>query len=78
MEDELIDLCRYGKPRISLMSNGWLCTVDMHVASNGTSFEIKSDYDCKKPSEAIRQTKERIIETLKMYESASLKIGVDK
>jgi hypothetical protein len=73
MENDLIALCKYGKPRIAKMPDGWMCSVDMHVAAKGTSFEVKSDFNCITPSAAVEQVMQRIEDTLKMYGVCDLK-----
>ncbi len=65
---QLLDaLCYYGKPRLSPLVSGWYCVVEMHVASKGASFEIKSDFDHATPGDAARMCASRIAATLRSY-----------
>jgi hypothetical protein len=64
LEDILMRLAQFGKPRVSRFNSGWYCAVDMHVATLGTSIEIKSDFSLKTPGEAVRQCEERLKEML--------------
>lgn len=67
VEAMLEQLCRVGKPRISRMNDGWLCSVDMHVAAAGTEFKIRSEFDCPTPFQAAQQCTDRVVETLKQW-----------
>lgn len=68
LEELLFILARHGKPRVSQFDDGtWNCTVNMRVASQGVTFEIKSDFNQKTPSEAAMQCLNRMIETLNKY-----------
>lgn len=67
VETMLEQLCRVGKPRISRMDDGWVCAVDMHVATAGTEFKIRSEFDCETAFKAAQQCTERVVETLKQW-----------
>jgi hypothetical protein len=65
LEEHLEHMKYYGKPRVSLISNGWYCTVEMNTNTTGTSFDVKSEFDHLTPVEAAKQCHERIINALK-------------
>lgn len=67
-EQDLIDLKKYGRPKITCMDDGsWYCSISMHVSSKGASFDVASDFKQRTPSEALAQCRARIIETLSKY-----------
>jgi hypothetical protein len=67
LEDLLVKLCEFGKPRVGMYGSGWHCHIDMHVASVGTSFEVKSEFGHGTPLVAARECANRVIETLKRF-----------
>lgn len=71
LEEQLDGLRKYGRPSLNYDGDGWYCTVKMHVAAAGTSFDVKSDFGSKtshpSPSDAVRQCYERIAATLALY-----------
>jgi hypothetical protein len=67
LEDLLVKLCEFGKPRVGMYGSGWHCHIDMHVASVGTSFEVKSEFGHRTPLVAARLCANRVIETLKRF-----------
>ena len=61
MNDRLVALRKFGKTRISSFDDGsWYAQVDVHVTTLGASLEIKSDYDCKTPEQALTQLEDRV------------------
>jgi len=65
LEEHLQEMRYYGKPRVSLMSNGWYSCIEMNTNTTGTTFEIKSDFDHPTPTLAAKQCHERILNALK-------------
>lgn len=65
LEEHLQEMRYYGKPRVSLMNNGWYSCIDMNTNTTGTSFEVKSDFDHATPTLAAKQCHERILNALK-------------
>ena len=65
LEEHLEQMRYYGKPRVSLLNNGWYSCIEMNTNTTGTSFEVKSDYDCQTPTLAAKQCHERILNALK-------------
>jgi hypothetical protein len=64
LDEALVDLCRYGKPKLSMMDGGWYCWIQMHVAAQGATFEIKSEFGHASPSSAVHECRERILTTI--------------
>jgi hypothetical protein len=65
LEEHLEQMRYYGKPRVSLMSDGWYSCIEMNTNTTGTSFEVKSDFNCPTPTLAAKQCHERILNALK-------------
>ena len=64
LEDLLIVVSRFGKPRLSNMGDGWLCVCDMYLSQDGCSFEVKSEFDHPSPLEAATICAKRILSAL--------------
>ena len=65
LEETLVYLSRYGKPRIgSYSSPGWHCCVEMFVTGKGIAFEVKSDFGHMTPMDAARCCQQRLEEAL--------------
>lgn len=67
LEELLDEMCKYGKPRLSRTDAAWVCTCEMHVASEGATFEVRSTF--KEPTALIaaQVCMQRIKETLSKY-----------
>ena len=63
----LLDLTRYGCPRLRHDGKGWSCSVEMHVAEVGTEFNVRSDFHQATPELAVMQVTERIAATVAKY-----------
>ena len=63
LDEKLIALTKYGKPRISVV-DGWSACIDMSVSANGVDFSIRSDFGCRTPSAAVDQLISRLKSTL--------------
>jgi hypothetical protein len=64
LEELLTAMCAFGQPSVSMMDRGWLCSIDMHVSSEGAAFKVRSDFDHPSASEAAMVCLNRIRETL--------------
>lgn len=64
LEDQLIALSAYGKPRISHDGGGWYCAIDMYVSAAGVDFKVASDFSRPSPRSAAEQCAERLRKTL--------------
>lgn len=68
LEGMLLSIAKHGKPFLHNHDDGtWSCKTSMHVSSVGVSFEVRSDFTHKDPYSAVKQTLERMIETLSKY-----------
>lgn len=67
LSDILIEMCKYGKPRLSRRDDTWYCCCDMHVASQGVTFEVSSSFKEPTPLVAAQVCMQRIQETMKKY-----------
>ena len=65
LEEHLEQMRFYGKPRVSLQSNGWYCVIEMNTNTTGTSFDVKSEFDCESPRLAAKMCHERMLNALK-------------
>lgn len=65
LEHLLETMCKFGSPRVSKTTSGWYCSCDMHTATAGTSFEVKSEFNNATPLKAAQQCAQRIVEVLK-------------
>lgn len=68
LEGLLLMIAKHGKASLWQLPNGsWSCRSEMRVTSVGVTFDIKSDFDHKTPTEAVRTCLFRITETLAKY-----------
>lgn len=64
LEDLLIDLQRFGQPYLSMHNSGWHCSIKMHVAAVGATFDVRSEFGHATPSSAVRDCAERVAAAL--------------
>lgn len=60
----LLQLSKYGKPRVSLTDSGWFATVDMAIAAKGASFSIDSGFEAPHtatPNAALSECYRRVL-----------------
>lgn len=62
---ELMELIKYGHPRVSHLKGGWYCTVNMNTDTVGAKFDIDSEFNHPTPISALKQCRERIENALK-------------
>lgn len=68
LEGILLTIAKHGKLSLWQLPNGsFSCRCEMRVNSVGVTFEIKSDFNHKTPTEAARLCLFRIAETLAKY-----------
>lgn len=65
LSEQLLDLCRYGKPSVSLLGSGWHACVAMNTNTTGTSFEVRSEFGHKSPDAAVVECSARVHAALK-------------
>ena len=56
---ELMDLCKYGRPRISLGERGWHCNIEMNTNADGAVFKVHSEFNHASPDDALVVCKAR-------------------
>ena len=61
----LMEMLRYGHPRVSHLQGGWYSIVEMNTDTVGAKFDIKSEFDHPTPLSAAKECHERIITALK-------------
>ena len=59
LSSELVGLCKYGKPRLSLQERGWHCFIEMNTNAEGASFDVRSEFDHPSPEDALIVCKAR-------------------
>jgi hypothetical protein len=64
IEEKLVWLCRFGRPKLYRMENGWHCCIDMNTNTTGSKFEVSSEYKLASPSAAVDQLIERMLVAL--------------
>lgn len=52
LEEILTMFLDYGSPRLSYVSYGWHCNIEMNVNSTGVNFKVASEFDHKTAREA--------------------------
>ena len=66
LQELMVHMIRYGKPRLSYITDGWYCKVEMNTNTQGTQFDIASEFSHQSPLAAAKQCHERIINALKV------------
>lgn len=69
LEELLLALSKYGRPSLSVVSQGWHCWVTMHVSSKGIEFKVSSEFDHPSPMSATIECYARLGKALKDLES---------
>ena len=65
LQELIVYMVRYGKPRISYITDGWYCKVEMNTNTKGTQFDIASEFSHATPLAAAKECHERIVNALK-------------
>jgi hypothetical protein len=64
LRDLLMELGRYGKPRVSMGSAGWVACIEMNTNVTGSSFEVRSEFGHTDPLTAALECRDRIRKAL--------------
>jgi hypothetical protein len=67
LEELLMELVKYGKPRVSMLGGGWHCNVEMNTNTVGADFKCASEFDISTPTEAAKQCLERVLKAVEQY-----------
>lgn len=60
LEQLLLNLSAFGRPRLFGMSGGWHCNVDMFVQATGATVQVNSDFNHPSPSIAAQACLDRV------------------
>lgn len=64
LEATILDLARYGRCSLSLLSTGWHCRVEMNTNTTGSSFAVASGFNQASPTEAVEECAKRVAQAL--------------
>jgi hypothetical protein len=69
LEELLIELSTYGKPRVGMYSEDgtWHCTIEMNTNTVGAEFKCASDFKQPTPTVAAKQCLERVLKAVEQY-----------
>ena len=65
IEECLLELRKYGHPRITGHKNGWFAKIEVFVTGKGVQFEVESEWKSSDPKAAINQCHARLIEAMR-------------
>ena len=66
IEDGMLKLCEYGKPRLTSFGNGrWHCAIDVFCNGKGVEFKIASEFGEPSMVDAVRSCISRLHDALK-------------
>ena len=65
LQELMVYLIRYGRPRLSYLDGGWYCKVEMNTNTKGTQFDVASEFNHPTPIAAAKQCHERIVNAMK-------------
>jgi len=64
LEQILIKLEKFGRPRLSKQLQGWVCILEAIIQGEGLSFEIRSSFEHSTPTDAAAECWTRLQESL--------------
>jgi hypothetical protein len=67
LEELLMELMHYGKPRVSFLGDGWHCNVEMNTNTVGADFKCASEFGITTPTDAAKQCLERVLKAVEQY-----------
>ena len=71
LQAKLLALAKHGRPRLSLIDNGWYCVVEMYNSVAGAEFRVCSDFMQPTPAAAVDQVAARIRAAVSTYGGAT-------
>lgn len=72
LEDVLLELAKWGKPRISMPSGeGWYSCVEVNITPTGAKFDVQSEFRMATPLAAAIQCRERLLAAVKSIGGAA-------
>lgn len=69
LNERLVELNRYGHPRVSHHGNGWFASVELFISSEGTNVDVKSEFGHPTPDSAVTQLEQRLRAMLRDLQS---------
>lgn len=71
LEELLLELKNYGKPKVGMYGSGtdetWHCSIDMNTNTVGAEFKCRSEFDMATPTLAAKQCLERVLKAVEQY-----------
>lgn len=61
----LMEMSRWGRPRLGMYNDAWHCNIEVNVAMVGAKFEVSSDFKQATPIAAFLMCRERLHAALK-------------
>lgn len=49
----LLELCKWGQPRLSKFDKGWHCAIEVFVSGQGAKFEVSTKFDQETANQAV-------------------------
>ena len=73
LEDVLLDLAKWGSPRVGQYSTDgtWNCNLEVNITPIGAKFEVRSDFKQTTPLAAALQCRENLREAVKTIGGAA-------
>ena len=65
LQELMVEMIKYGHPRVSHMQGGWYCCVQMNTNTTGAKFDISSEFSHPTPMSAAKECYTRIQTALK-------------
>lgn len=69
LSERLLWIAYFGKPGISVVSEGWHAKIDMNTNTTGASFTVRSEFNMATPEAAVQQLIERMLTALAAQEA---------
>jgi hypothetical protein len=71
----LLKMRPYGRPALFAYADGaWGCSISLEIRTQGFTAEVRSNFTCKSPLEAVSQCHERLLQSLSTFENISPKL----
>lgn len=64
VEECLIEMSKYGNPRISRLKSGWYSKIEVFVTGEGVEFDVASEFKHDTPSAAINECYHRLMKSI--------------
>lgn len=71
LEECLLELAKYGNPRVCKMDNGWYSRIDVFVTGEGVNFEVKSEHNHRTAKDAANECYQLLHKAFKKIKEGS-------